>query len=137
MGVPCDVATGEQSRRGKADGPHGDVDEWRDVLGCGHVGTGEESSREYDVIGPVLMVEVLSPTNKTEAWTNVRAYTTIPTVKKILIRIRAELLRRDDQNQWPERPLVNEDGAPELASIGFSVPLRSVYRGTRLTRDAR
>ena len=87
------------------------------------------------------MVEILSPTNKTETWTNVWAYTTIPTVKETLIlhsvRIRAELLRRDDQNQWPERPLVNEDGALELASIGFSVPLRSVYRGTRLTRNAR
>jgi hypothetical protein len=58
------------------------------------------------------MVEILSPTNKTETWTNVWAYTTIPTVEEILIlhsvRIRAELLRRDDQNQWPERPLVNE-----------------------------
>ena len=57
------------------------MDEWRGVLGCGHVGTGEESSREYDVIGPVLMVEILSPTNKTETWTNVWAYTTIPTVR--------------------------------------------------------
>lgn len=95
---------------------------------------------EYDVSGPVLMVEILSPTNKTETWTNVWAYTTIPTVKEILIlhnvRIRAELLRRDDQNQCPERPLVIEDSDLELASIGFSVPLRWVYRGTRLTRNA-
>ena len=51
-----------------------------------------------DVIGPVLMVEILSPTNKTETWTNVWAYTTIPTVT-------------------------------DLASVDFSVPLRSVYRG--------
>jgi Uma2 family endonuclease len=96
---------------------------------------------EYDVSEPVLMVEVLSPTNKTETWTNVWAYTTIPTVREILIlhsvRVRAELLRRDAEGQWPERPVVIEDGTLELTSIGFSVELRSVYRGTRLTRSQR
>ncbi|HEY2618738.1 MAG TPA: Uma2 family endonuclease [Acetobacteraceae bacterium] len=96
---------------------------------------------EYDVSEPVLMVEILSPTNKTETWSNVWAYTTIPTVREILIlhsvRVRAELLRRDAEGQWPERPVVIEDGALELASIGFSLELRSVYRGTRLTRSQR
>jgi hypothetical protein len=40
---------------------------------------------EYDVSEPVLMVEILSPTNKTETWANVWAYTTIPTVREILV----------------------------------------------------
>ena len=95
---------------------------------------------EYDVSEPVLIIEILSPTNKTETWTNVWAYTTIPTVREILIlhsvRIRAELLRRDDTGQWPERPVITEDGALELVSIRFSAPLRSVYRGTRLASNA-
>jgi Uma2 family endonuclease len=95
---------------------------------------------EYDVSEPVLMVEVLSPTNKTETWTNVWAYTTIPTVREILIvhsvRIRAELLRRDAQGNWPERALVIEDGTLELESVGFSVLLAAIYRGTRLARGA-
>jgi Uma2 family endonuclease len=93
---------------------------------------------EYDVSGPVLIVEILSPTNKTETWTNVWAYTTIPTVREILImhsvRIRAELLRRDTQGNWPERALVIENGMVELESIDFGVPLRSIYRRTRLAR---
>lgn len=91
---------------------------------------------EYDVSEPVLMVEILSPTNKTETWTNVWAYTTIPTVREILIlhsvRIRAELLRRDSQGNWPERALVIEDGMVELESIEFRVPLAAIYRRTRL-----
>lgn len=95
-------------------------------------------SEEYDVTEPVLLVEVLSPTNKTETWTNVWAYTTIPSVREILIldsvRIRAELLRRDDNGHWPERPLVIEDGSLELASIDFSVSLEVIYRQTRLAR---
>ena len=95
---------------------------------------------EYDVSGPVLMVEILSPTNKTETWTNVWAYTTIPTVREILIlhsvRIRAELLRRDAQGNWPERALMIEDGILELESIEFQVPLAAIYRRTRLAGTA-
>jgi Uma2 family endonuclease len=93
---------------------------------------------EYDVSEPVLMVEILSPTKKTETWTNVWAYTTIPSVREVLIlhsvRVRAELLRRDAQGNWPERALVIEDGVLELESIEFRVPLAAVYRRTRLAR---
>ncbi len=93
---------------------------------------------EYDVSEPVLLVEILSPTNKTETWTNVWAYTTIPSVREILIlhsvRIRAELLRRDAEGNWPDRAQMIEDGSLELTSIDFGVPLQSIYRATRLAR---
>jgi Uma2 family endonuclease len=93
---------------------------------------------EYDVSEPVLMVEIHSPTNKTETRTNVWAYTTIPSVQEVLIlhsvRVRAELLRRDAQGNWPDRALVIEDGVLELASIEFRIPLTAVYRRTRLAR---
>jgi Uma2 family endonuclease len=93
---------------------------------------------EYDVSEPVLMVEILSPTNKTETWTNVWAYTTIPSVREVLIlhsvRVRAELLRRDTQGNWPERALVIEDGILELESMDFRVPLAAIYRRTRIAR---
>jgi Uma2 family endonuclease len=93
---------------------------------------------EYDISEPVLLVEILSPTNKSETWSNVWTYTTIPSVREILIvdsvRIRAHLLRRDAQGNWPERAAVIEDGVLELTSIDFQVPLVAVYRGTRLAR---
>jgi Uma2 family endonuclease len=93
---------------------------------------------EYDVSEPVLMVEILSPTNKSETWTNIWAYTTIPSVQEILVidsvRIRAHLLRRDLQGNWPERALVIEDGMLALESIDFRVPLAALYRRTRLAR---
>jgi len=85
---------------------------------------------------PVLLVEILSPGNQAETWTNVWAYTTIPSVQEILIvhstAIRAELLRRDSAGNWPERTLVLENGTLDLQSIGFSVDLAALYRGTRL-----
>ena len=95
---------------------------------------------EYDVTEPVLLVEILSPTNKAETWTNVWAYTTIPSVREVLIlhsvRIQAELLRRDAQGDWPERALVIEEGMLELESIGLRIPLAAAYRRTRLVRSA-
>src|SRR5215469_625289 len=61
---------------------------------------------------PVLLIEILSPSNQARTWTNIWAYTTIPSVLEILIlradRIAAELLQRSPQ------------GELVLDSIGFS-----------------
>ena len=99
----------------------------------------ETQVEESTIDEPVLLVEILSPSNRSETWINVWAYTTIPSVQEILVidsvRMRAELLRRDSQGNWPERALVIEDGMLELASIQFHVPLAAIYRRTRLARD--
>ena len=94
---------------------------------------------EYALTDPVLLVEILSPSNQSETWTNVWAYTTIPTVREILIvhstAIRAELLRRDAAGNWPDRALLIDAGPLELQSIGLSVDVTTIYRGTRLAKD--
>jgi Uma2 family endonuclease len=93
---------------------------------------------EYALTDPVLVVEILSPSNQAETWTNVWAYTTIPSVREILIvhstAIRADLLRRDAEGNWPEQPLTIEEGPLDLRSIDFTVDLRAIYRGTRLEK---
>jgi len=99
----------------------------------------EVHEEENTLTDPVLLVEILSPTNRAETWTNIWAYTTIPSVKEILVidsvRIRAHLLRRDASGNWPERASVVEDGELEFASIDFRIPLATLYRRTRLGRD--
>lgn len=83
---------------------------------------------------PVLVVEILSPSNEAETWANVWAYTTIPTVREILVlhtvTMRAELLRRDPAGDWPPEPAqVTEGDTLTLASIGgFATPLPALYR---------
>jgi Uma2 family endonuclease len=93
---------------------------------------------EHTLSEPVLLIEILSPSNRSETWTNIWSYTTIPSVKEILVldsvRIRAHLLRRDTQGNWPERATVIEDGILELESIDFRVPVAVLYRRTRLAR---
>jgi Uma2 family endonuclease len=95
-------------------------------------------SEEAVLVDPVLLIEILSPSNQAQTWANIWAYTTIPSVLEILIlradRIAAELLRRSPQGEWPERPASITEGDVALDSIGFRVGLRELYRGTRLVR---
>ena len=86
---------------------------------------------------PVLVIEILSPSNQAETWSNVWTYTTIPSVAEILVlrtaAIGAELLRRRPDASWPERPETLAAGdALVLDSIGLSVALAALYRTTHL-----
>jgi Uma2 family endonuclease len=80
-------------------------------------------AEEYDVKNPVLIVEILSPSNRAETWRNVWTFSTT---------VRAEILRRDAVGNWPAVPAVIEDGDLHLESIDLSLPLASIYRTTRL-----
>jgi Uma2 family endonuclease len=91
---------------------------------------------EQALIDPVLLIEILSPNNQAETYANVWAYTTIPSVKEILVLktavTGAELLRRSPDGTWPKTPLIIEAGNLTLESIGSSMPLAAAYRTTRL-----
>lgn len=95
---------------------------------------------EVAIADPVLVVEILSPSNQPETWPNVWSYATIPSVREILIiriaSIGTHLLRRNADGTWPERPLVIEDGDLNLESINFRVPVTALYAGTWLTEPA-
>jgi Uma2 family endonuclease len=86
---------------------------------------------------PVVLIEIISTSNEDDTWANVWAYTTIPSVREIVIvssvRVGAELLRRTPEGDWPERPdRIPPDGALRLESIGFAMPLRAAYRTSGL-----
>ena len=89
------------------------------------------------VADPVLLIEILSPSNAALTRANVWAYTTIPSVAEILllgsVHVEAELLRRGADGSWPEAPvLLGAEDAVDLASIGFRAPLAAFYRTTDL-----
>jgi Uma2 family endonuclease len=86
---------------------------------------------------PIVLIEVLSPGNKTDTWDNVWAYTTIPSVREIVVvhstRVLAELLRRGTDGHWPEEPeQIGPDGTLHLDSIDFACQLPEVYSQTHL-----
>ncbi len=84
----------------------------------------------------MLLIEILSPSTRTETWTNVWSYTTIPSVREILVlhsaRIGADLLRRNLDGTWPERPQAIEQDDLTLESITYKGPIAEFYRATWL-----
>ncbi len=98
-------------------------------------------AEELALVDPVLIVEILSPSNQAETWANVWTYTSIPSVREILVlrtvAIAADLLRRAADGTWPSEPqAVVAGGDLVLDSIGLRVPLAALYRTTRLARPA-
>jgi Uma2 family endonuclease len=82
---------------------------------------------------PLLLIEILSRSNRAETWSNVWSYVTIPSVREILVlhtaEIRADLLLRQDDGSWPEDPRKFVAGDTiALETIGLSVPLAAFYR---------
>lgn len=90
-------------------------------------------SRERVMHEPLLLIEILSPSNEEQTRANVWAYTTIPSVREIVVVdsgvVRVELLRRQADGTWPEQPLnLGQEDELELASIGITIAVRAVYR---------
>jgi Uma2 family endonuclease len=100
------------------------------------VGPGDPSPAHPTVPDPVLLIEILSPSNERDTWANVWSYTSIPSVAEILVvssfEREAKLIRRGPDGSWPERPLrLGPEDAVDLASIGVSFPLAALYRRVR------
>lgn len=86
---------------------------------------------------PVIVIEILSPSNETQTRANIWGYTTIPSVAEIVVLrtsvVMAEVLRRGPDGNWPAEPeLVGVDETLRLDSIGFAAPLRSAYQTSGL-----
>jgi Uma2 family endonuclease len=94
------------------------------------------------LIDPILLVEVLSPSNEAETRAKVWAFATIPSVGEILLvrstHIAAELIRREPDGGWPANPSpLGEEDRLVLESIGFECPLPAIYEGTRFVAARR
>lgn len=97
--------------------------------------TGQKARGARLIERPVLLIEVLSPSNADETWANVWTYTTIPSVLDILVisstSLSAELLRRETDGSWPmEAAKLSAQDILNLTSIGLQLPLADAYRTT-------
>jgi Uma2 family endonuclease len=82
---------------------------------------------------PVLLVEILSPSNETKTSANAWAYATIASVQEVLIlastAVRAEVLRQGEE----EPEIVVGTETLRLASVAYAGPLAEFYATTDLT----
>ena len=86
---------------------------------------------------PLVLIEVLSPSNEAATRANVWAYASIPTVAEIVVvsstAVAAEVTRRRPDGTWPETAeMVGAGGALRIEAIGFEAPLVAAYRTTAL-----
>jgi Uma2 family endonuclease len=86
---------------------------------------------------PVLIVEVLSPSNEAETWESIHALAGLVSLKEILIvqstSVYAEVYSRAADGAWPREPtVVVGSGIIVLASMGCELSMAEVYAGTHL-----
>jgi len=84
---------------------------------------------------PVVIIEILSPSNRADTWANVWAYTSIPSVQEIFVlrtdEIGGELLRRSADGAWADQTSPVEH-VLELTSLAFQLTLSELYARTPL-----
>lgn len=94
----------------------------------------------WEIVDPVFILEVLSPSNEADTRDNVWAYMTIPRVQQILLlsstAVRGEMFERQRDGAWPEEatPLAAGD-AVRITPVGFSCTLADFYARTSLAQS--
>ena len=94
---------------------------------------------EHMLPDPILLIEILSPSNYRKTWSNIPLYATLPSLQEILIvdsvEVAGEILRRGVDGSWPQASEpIEKDGIVRLASIGLEFPLSVAYRNTYLAQ---
>jgi Uma2 family endonuclease len=84
---------------------------------------------------PVLIVEVLSPSNQDATWDSIGALAGLVSLTEILVVqstfIEAQVYRRDAAGAWPTVPeTTTAGGTIRLASIDLNLPISEVYADT-------
>lgn len=100
------------------------------AVGCG-------LGRTHYLDAPVLIAEILSPSNMRETMEAVRACLSIPSIREVLIlaseSIGAEVFRRGPGGDWSREPdRLGPADVVTLDSLGFACPMAALYEGLGL-----
>ena len=92
---------------------------------------------ERIVAEPILLIEILSPSNEADTYENIRAYATLPSIAELVVvhstRMEVELLRKGAGSVWPANATVFGAGkAVELSSVAMTLAVDEIYAGTHL-----
>lgn len=90
-------------------------------------------------VDPVLIVEVMSPSNEADTWESIHALAGLQSLKEVLVvqstRVEVEVYRRDGKGAWLSKP-ETADGSSStglrLDSVDLDLAVSEIYRGTHL-----
>jgi Uma2 family endonuclease len=91
----------------------------------------------HELRKPILIIEVLSDSNRGETWDNVAKYATISTVREILVLeqdvVAGYYYTRQADGAWPaDVEEIGPDDTLTLRSFDLAIPMHSLYRGTNV-----
>ena len=92
---------------------------------------------ERIVAEPILLIEILSPSNAADTYENIRAYATLPSIMELVVvhstRMEVELFRKGAGSVWPANATIFAGGgAVALSSVGLTLTVDEIYAGTHL-----
>lgn len=105
------------------------------------VSCADQPMTDNTIRDPILLVEILSPSNEGITRGNVYAYQTLPSVQEILVlnsrKVAGTLHRRDGQGEWPDDPdELDAQSTVELRCIDLKVALAAFYGSSGLVGPA-
>ncbi|MDX2289035.1 MAG: Uma2 family endonuclease [Hyphomicrobiaceae bacterium] len=98
----------------------------------------EATPRDHLVSEPLLIVEILSPSNEDDTWESITALATVASLREIVVvqseRMEALVYTRLSDNNWPEQGVtVPADGVVRLSSIDAELKMSDIYLKTGLS----
>ena len=105
------------------------------------VSCADQPMTDNTIRAPILLGEILSPSNEGITRGNVYAYQTIPSVQEILVlnsrKVAGTLHRRDGQGEWPDDPdELDVQNTVDLRCIDLRVALAAFYGSSGLVGPA-
>lgn len=105
------------------------------------VSCADQPMTDNTIRDPILLVEILSPSNEGITRGNVYAYQTILSVQEILVlnsrKVAGTLHRRDEQGEWPDDPdELDAQSTVELRCIDLKAALAAFYGSSGLVGPA-
>jgi Uma2 family endonuclease len=96
------------------------------------------ASKVYE--NPILIVEILSPSNPEATWETIHALANLTSLKEILVLqstvMEAHVFTRSADGDWPYCPVISVAGDTiHLTCLDLALPMAEVYEGTMVSGD--
>ncbi len=89
---------------------------------------------EKNFPNPILIVQIMSPTNEEDTWESIQACATIPSLNEIVVvestKVQISLFLKQVDGIWPDDPVIVEAGGTvAIKTLDLEFQIDDLYRG--------